>query len=269
MRLSKPSPLQLVMICVVAACTAYNLYVRLDHDYVHPRRVSALFEAIRDGRVDEVDRLTRSHASLVNVYVPKEPVVQPFSPHRGDESTNLFATPLAFAILRGNVRIARLLVERGASLASRNHSSSDPLYDLEDGLQLHRLPFGDPWDRQVSPLHLAVMANNRALVELFLEKGVNVNVADRTSRRHMTTEHYDPVGGTPLHCAAALDHVEMATLLIARGGDVNDRDLLGRTPLDLARESHLTEVARVLVAAGGRPGVPRQRALPPPPSPRG
>lgn len=258
MRFSRLSPLQVAMISIVAAYAACNLYIRFDRDYLHPRRVSALFEAIRDGRVDEVDRLTRIDASLVNVYAPKERVVQPFSGYLGEETTNLYARPLSFAILRGSASIARLLVERGASLESRNYNDFTNHADPEgQGGSLPCVRFGNDWDRQVSPLHLAVMWNNRALVELFLEKGIDVNVADRDGYR-LTTGHDHAVGGTPLHCAAELGYAEMASLLIARGANPSDRDLLGRTPLDLARHNQHPEVARLLVAAGGRPGAPHR-----------
>ena len=258
MRLSRPAPLQFAMIAIVAVYAGAHAYLRIQRDHIRPMRITALFEAIRDDRRDEVERITRTDASLVNVYEPREASLQPFSPYRGEESTNLYATPLGFAIRRSNARIARLLVERGASLESRNYNVSDqqPSDPEDHDLQLHCVSLGDDWDRQVSPLHLAVIANNRPLVELFLEKGVDVNTADRESRGSLGG-HYHPVGGTALHCAAEMGLPDMASLLIARGADVSDRDQMGRTPLDLALENHHPDVAWVLVAAGGLPGAPQ------------
>jgi ferric-dicitrate binding protein FerR (iron transport regulator) len=70
-------------------------------------------------------------------------------------------------------------------------------------------------------LHLAVLADQRGVVEFLSENGADL-------RARAKDEH----GGTPLHWAAALGRIEMVKLLAASGADVNAPDDHGYTPLD-------------------------------------
>ncbi len=56
------------------------------------------------------------------------------------------------------------------------------------------------------------------------------------------------IGGTPLARAAYEGHVELVELLIAKGADVNAKDVSGRSPLDSADDS----VAEILRKNGAR-----------------
>ncbi|MEE2942259.1 MAG: ankyrin repeat domain-containing protein, partial [Verrucomicrobiota bacterium] len=47
-------------------------------------------------------------------------------------------------------------------------------------------------------------------------------------------------GSAPLHMATALDHKEIAELLIANGADVNVKGVEGWTPLDIAIQQKQT-----------------------------
>ena len=64
----------------------------------------------------------------------------------------------------------------------------------------------------------------------------------------------DVVGGTPLHKAARSGQEEVAELLIAEGADVNAKDDFGRTPLDWAEEEKHKEIADLLRKHGGKTG---------------
>src|ERR1035437_7692671 len=57
----------------------------------------------------------------------------------------------------------------------------------------------------------------------------------------------DPQGATPLHFAAASDHMDVAQLLLAHHADVNARDNKGATSLHAAAYGH-PDVARLLLA---------------------
>ena len=70
-------------------------------------------------------------------------------------------------------------------------------------------------------LHLAVLADQRGVVEFLSENGADL-------RARAKDEH----GGTPLHWAAALGRMEMVKLLVTSGADVNAPDDHGYTPLD-------------------------------------
>ena len=95
-------------------------------------------------------------------------------------------------------------------------------------------------------LHLAVLADQRGVVEFLSENGADL-------RARAKDEH----GGTPLHWAAALGRMEMVKLLVDSGADVNAPDDHGYTPLDATsyapeheREAKV-KIADYLRGAGG------------------
>jgi len=105
-----------------------------------------------------------------------------------------------------------------------------------------------------TPLHLAVLFDQREMARFLLKKGANLNA--RAKDKH---------GGAPLHWAAALGRVEMARKLIQAGADVNAPDNHGYTPLDAtrydpkARREAILEIARMIRAKGGRTRPPQPR----------
>ncbi|MHC4177607.1 MAG: ankyrin repeat domain-containing protein [Planctomycetota bacterium] len=72
-----------------------------------------------------------------------------------------------------------------------------------------------------TPLHLAVLSDQREIAEFLIEKRANLNAKAK-----------DEHGGTPLHWAAVLGRIEIARRLIEAGADVNAKDNHGFTPLD-------------------------------------
>ena len=78
-------------------------------------------------------------------------------------------------------------------------------------------------DDGVTPLHGAVYAGYKKIVELLVVQGADVNAKDDD-------------GDTPLHNAAIEGHKEIAELLVVKGADVNAKDDDGKTPLDDAEE---------------------------------
>ena len=86
-----------------------------------------------------------------------------------------------------------------------------------------------------TPLHFAVVNDDKELAELLIAAGADVNA--KTDMFEMT----------PLHHAVELGNKEIVELLIAKGADVNaKRD--GETPLDWADD----EIADLLRKHGGK-----------------
>jgi len=61
-----------------------------------------------------------------------------------------------------------------------------------------------------------------------------------------------PFEGTPLHLAVSQDRQEIIELLIAKGADVNVKDIMGVTPLDWAVKLEKTETIKLLHKHGGK-----------------
>jgi len=98
-----------------------------------------------------------------------------------------------------------------------------------------------------TPLHLAVLCDQREIAEFLINQGANLDVRAK-----------DEHGGTPLHWAAVLGRIAIARRLIEAGADVNSKDNHGFTPLDATnydRESEKEaklEIARLLQQKGAK-----------------
>ncbi len=98
-----------------------------------------------------------------------------------------------------------------------------------------------------TPLHLAVLTDQREVAEFLIEKGADLGATAK-----------DEHGGTPLHWAAALGRIGMAKRLIAARADVNAPDNNGYTPLDATgyapqhEAKAKAEIAEFLREKGGR-----------------
>ena len=76
-----------------------------------------------------------------------------------------------------------------------------------------------------SPLHLAVLTDNKEIAEILIDNGAYVDLNAN-----------DEDAGTPLHWAVYMGNREMAEFLIERGADVNAMNKTGYRPIDFASE---------------------------------
>lgn len=79
-------------------------------------------------------------------------------------------------------------------------------------------------------LHKAVAENNVWQVRALLEKRVNPNLVE------------DEALITPLHIAAQNNAIDIATLLILAGANINAETEEGETPLNIAHNYHYEEL---------------------------
>lgn len=93
------------------------------------------------------------------------------------------------------------------------------------------------WSRNRTVLHYAANTGYVPLVRRLIELGSDVNV-------------YDPVCGTPLHCAQF--DPELLSLLLTHGAEVNLPDPSGRTIMFNARLSHYEPAIELLDRFGAR-----------------
>jgi ankyrin repeat protein len=152
-------------------------------------------------------------------------------------------TPLAKAAFNGWLKVANFLLDHGAGVN-----------------------VGDP-----SPLNQAVVAGNRAMTELLLNRGADVNangsqgaplhqaanwgfqaVTEALLSAHSDVNALNRNGVTPLFLAASAGREKIVQMLLAAGAKVNLKDDKGRTVLNYAIENS-PEIFQALLDAGTNP----------------
>jgi len=157
-------------------------------------------------------------------------------------------TPLHAACWQKHDKVARLFVEAGVDLESRASNSSTALHFaawhgltdllkflLEKGAQVAaRTRDGD------TALHQAVFGNRTRSVMHLLETHADtlippaIPIPNAPLEKYMDSQKAD--GCTPLHLAAAADHVEMLDILLAAGAKTTLKNRSGLTALQVAQQ---------------------------------
>jgi ankyrin repeat protein len=150
-------------------------------------------------------------------------------------------TPLHLAAMGGHREIAEILLNSGADVNFHTPASETPLHQA---VKYNRLEVADLLiDRgadmyQSAAMYVATHQNYRAMIELLIAKGVDINYQD--SRVN-----------TSLHTAANEGHVEIAELLLANGAQVNiQTKAQAKTPLHYAAQEGNTQIAELLIRYG-------------------
>jgi hypothetical protein len=156
-------------------------------DVARPAGLKFLHDAVAAGREADVRKLIERGVN-VNAYAPGEG-----------------HTALHEAVARRQVRVAELLLEKGAKVDVAGK-------------------YARAYVEREFPLHRAAAVGDVKLVRLLLDKG-----ADPMS--------LDYRGMTPLHAAAAAGEVETADVLLKRKAKVNQLDFSRQTPLDSCNNS--------------------------------
>jgi ankyrin repeat protein len=163
------------------------------------------------------------------------------------------SAPLHSAASRGQLKVARFLLDNKANI------------NLRDGAG--RTPF-----------MLAASSGHKAMIELLIERGAEVNARDlggETALHIAAANGYVSVaesliahkaevnarskkereGVTPLHQAASQGRPEMVALLISKGAEVDARDANGTTALARAAMQGHTGVVNILLTNGAMPDI--------------
>jgi len=152
-------------------------------DVKRPEAVRCLFQAIAAGREADVRKLLERGVNVNAVSAAER------------------HTALHEAVSRRQLKIAELLLEKGAKVQIPGGTGAADATGIEREFPLHRA-VGDV-----------------RLVRLLLDKGADPNVINYR-------------GMTPLHVAAAAGETESAELLLSRKAKLNALDFGKRTPLD-------------------------------------
>jgi ankyrin repeat protein len=139
-------------------------------------------------------------------------------------------TPLHWAALLGRKDMAGMLIAKGA------------VVNAEDA------------NGQI-PLHLAADAG-LDVVELLAARSGDVKAKAQSRKDYLCPVSGEKncqmchIGSTLVHKATSNDHKEVAELLIAKGADVNAKDVKGQTPLHAAVTFGWKDMVELLIAKG-------------------
>ena len=222
---------------------------------VHPEPANQtpLHWAIREGHKDMIDWLLARGAN----------------PNADGGDYHPLGGPLHWAVWYGDVDIAVLLVSHGADIHHKTKNfPRTPLHVAVLGgnramVEALITKTGDTIAAKWAPLHATVASGDRQAVEDLLAKGADVNAKGEGGYAR------GEGGLSALHVAAGKGHKDIAELLITRGADVDEKakfDTLhhgGWTPLYFAICNHHSDVAELLLAKGADVNVKDGRNLMP------
>jgi ankyrin repeat protein len=158
-------------------------------------------------------------------------------------------TPLALALLKKRDVIAKLLLEKGASIDLAAAKAAQGGNEAVIRMLLTRGVSVEARDNQGRTLlTLAVLENREPIVKLLLESGADVGACDNQGR-------------TPLILAILENREPIVKLLLESGADVGACDNQGRTPLILATLENREPIFKLLVENAAHVEAPDTMAL--------
>jgi ankyrin repeat protein len=175
-------------------------------------------------------------------------------------------TPLMLAASRGQVEVIETLLSAGAQGSDKDNRGWTPLHHAcrsskIDAVRLlgpencvtsatASIDIGGTVIRQINALHVAAMTGNDEIVQFFLSENPSINV--------------DCLAGekiTPLHLAAWYSHAGVVSLLLAKGAQIDGKELLNYTPLHFAALSGSEAVVRILLEGGANVELSEKRGF--------
>jgi len=163
-------------------------------------------------------------------------------------------TPLHVAVSEGHLELAKFLVEKGAAFNCSDRWGGSPLDDalrhkFSEVARFLRSLGGTPGTPEANSQLLinAAAKGDGSVIRSLLEGGEGA-----ASQPDLNCCDYDR--RTPLHVAAGEGHIEVISLLIDAGANVNAEDRWGGRPLDDARRLREEECAAFLLSKGAIPG---------------
>lgn len=194
------------------------------------------------------------------------------SPHLCNARTPSGVPLVLFALYYNQPGISQAFLERAAEVDVFTAAAAGLTHRLRELIKEQPGQVNAVANDGFSPLGLASFFGQVEAVEVLLENGAEVNSPSKNSQtvtplhsaaagQHLTIarrliERGADVNArqagdfTPLHAAAQNGQVELVELLLMNGAEVEPRTVEGRTPLDYARESGDERVLALLIAHG-------------------
>jgi ankyrin repeat protein len=175
------------------------------------------------------------------------------SPEVDIQASPLGRSLVQFAASRGQERICKLLLDRGAPVDSISpHTAAKYGLDAVLAILLRaNIASINEQDRYgCTALHLAASRGNVNASRALLDHGACLEITDK-------------LGRTPLHRAAERGFVDLCLELISRGADLHSRDLRGETPLTRAIMRQRPKAQMLMIAFGADTNEPHAENHPP------
>ena len=178
------------------------------------------FEAIKQGNLEEVQRLLASTPRLI---------------HKKENDLS----PIMVAAYNQKPEIADFLAEKAGKLAIYESAVTGKTRQIT--LQLARDPLlvNTYSDDGYQPLSLACIFGHYEAAEYLIKAGAAINSPSRNA-----------LNATPLQSAVAAKHDRVVNLLLDHDADPNVRDQGGYTPLHIAAQNGDSQVIRILLFNG-------------------
>jgi RNA polymerase sigma factor (sigma-70 family) len=209
-----------------------------------------LFIAIRTGNIIQVRNLLSQEPTLVKIQEEKKVTMshlriasgwksaEETMAHMAQPKTGTGWSPLRWAIWYGDRTLVELLLDYGAAVEAEDWTiAAEYGYQAIIALFIEKGLEFKPASKGQTPLHMAVAAHQKEVVELLLKR-IAIDARDEADR-------------TPLHWGATVGHEEMVALLLEAGADVNAKDKAGRTPLLWATKNSHESITTLLGQNGG------------------
>lgn len=173
-----------------------------NHLHYFSGRSARLLQAVRDNDTKKVTKLLRR--KIFNHQELRRPLSLESKDFKGN-------TPLIWAVLNGNEKIIKLLINAGADIYAENNS-------------------------YLTAIMLAIK-KNISVLQLLMNKGVSIN-------------QKNSLGYTPLMFAVQQSDLDKVTFLIQNGALVNQQTIARNTALTLAVSKGKIEIAKYLIDSG-------------------
>jgi ankyrin repeat protein len=162
--------------------------------------------------------------------------------HGIDERGALGRTALMAACIKGNIRIAKMLLERKADVTIGDNMGLRPIYgaSLEGHLDVVKLLLENGADITATTRNGTTLVNAASsrghleVVKLLLENGAEIKTADDD-------------GWTPVNSALADGHLEVVKLLLENDADITVANNDGWTPVNIASFNGYLNIIKLLL----------------------
>lgn len=158
------------------------------------------------------------------------------NPALANQKTEQGISLLQFAVYFRNPQVIDVFRKHTRALDLFEASSLGDLETVSALLDKHPEKINSFSPDGFTPLGLACFFGHIDVVKCLTKKGANPNLASNNSFRV-----------APIHSASAISHLEIATVLIAHGANVNVRQAQGFTPLHSAAHNGQTALVKLLV----------------------